>query len=162
PDYDGFKSAVHVATANHGQFNTDWGRYDYPPPIGWLLNTRPLMSAEDQQQVMRVFLGAFMEATIRNDARYVAAFRDPRSAAAWLPMNRYAAEFNDSIDIVVAHFGEDLDLSSATLPGASLSHQHLTDWREQRIRLRMGARPSRAVYLGWVSGGANAPRYTIT
>ncbi|MGY0619617.1 hypothetical protein [Lysobacter sp. A378] len=160
-DFDGFKSALHVAGANHGQFNTDWGRLDITAPFGWLLNVRPLIPAQEQRRVTQVYLGAFMEATLRGDARYVPLFQEPRLGADWLPENAYAAEFVATGEVVVASFAEDLDLSTATLPCAVISQTGLSDWREQRIGMRHGQRDTSAVYLGWSTTGPSA-HYAIT
>ncbi|MCG8608153.1 hypothetical protein MJD09_24605, partial [bacterium] len=32
-----FKAGIYIHGANHGQFNTDWGREDFNPPNSWLL-----------------------------------------------------------------------------------------------------------------------------
>ena len=34
-----FSSEIWAYRANHGQFNTGWGRADFPPPLGWFLTS---------------------------------------------------------------------------------------------------------------------------
>ena len=43
-----FKSGLYIHRANHGQFNTVWGKYDGGVPSRWLLNTRPLIAEAEQ------------------------------------------------------------------------------------------------------------------
>ena len=38
-DGDYIKAGVYIHRANHGQFNSTWGRTDFGPPSGWILNT---------------------------------------------------------------------------------------------------------------------------
>ncbi len=149
PGGTGFRSAVHFAGGNHGQFNTVWGRYDMPRPLGWLLNLAPLMPGERQRHIAGTFVGAFLEASLRDDARYRPLFHDPRTGAAWLPEGVYNTEYVAAGDMPLATFDEDLDPTTASLPGVRLSQHRLTDWREQRIQLRRGLRDTSAVWLGW-------------
>ncbi|HVN04604.1 MAG TPA: hypothetical protein VMT86_09320, partial [Bryobacteraceae bacterium] len=39
-----FKAELYAYRANHGQFNTAWGRTDAGLPLSWLLNLKPLMT----------------------------------------------------------------------------------------------------------------------
>jgi len=45
--------------ANHGQFNTVWGRSDSRGPQSWFLNLRPLLSGDDQRRIAEVYVTAF-------------------------------------------------------------------------------------------------------
>ena len=60
-----FKSGLYLHGANHGQFNTIWGRYDAGPPYKWLLNTAPIIPAEDQRSYAKTYISAFAESTLR-------------------------------------------------------------------------------------------------
>lgn len=48
-----FKSSLYIYGANHGQFNTLWGKRDIPKPLGWALNIKPLLSGEDQRNIAK-------------------------------------------------------------------------------------------------------------
>jgi len=84
-----FKASVYIYRANHGQFNTVWGRTDYPPPASWLLNLKPLLDGEEQRRIAKVYFSAFLETTLHGDARYRPLFRDQRLIKAWLPDTIY-------------------------------------------------------------------------
>lgn len=149
-----FRSALHFGGGNHGQFNTDWGRYDITPPFGWLLNIAPLMPAPDQRRIAEVFVSAFLATTLHDDVRYLPLFREPQRGATWLPDTVYAAEFAMSGSRIVAGYDEDIDPTTGTWPGTRIGQQGLSDWKETRVSLRRGLREMRAAYLGWRAADA--------
>ncbi|MCB9452973.1 MAG: MFS transporter [Anaerolineaceae bacterium] len=161
---DHFKALVWLAGANHGQFNTVWGRHDRQPGLsGQFLNTAPIMPGEAQQQAAQGFITAFLNATLKDETDYRALFRDPYTGSAWLPDTRYQTQYADSHTTFVSSYGEDLNATTTTLPGGRLAGENLTVWREQKISLPGGLRATSAAYLGWdraVTDGA--PVYKIT
>ncbi len=158
-----FKAALYIYGANHGQFNRDWGRHDLFGPAMQLFNPRVLMPAAEQEQIAKVALGAFLEATLHDESIYRTLFRDPRTAAAWLPDTLYLSQYQDSETVRVATFEEDIDLSTTTLPSGTLRGEHLTIWREQIVPLKNGTLEVPAVYLGWdQTATVETARYTLT
>jgi hypothetical protein len=155
-----FKSELYVYGANHGQFNTVWGRSDSRGPKSWFLNLRPLLSGADQRKVAKVYVSAFLEATLHQRNEYQALFRDYRGARRWLPETLYIDRYLDSSNKVIADFSEDDDLTSTTLPGGKIEGRNLAEWREGRIPFRNGDRGYNGVFLSW-SPGANAS-YSLT
>jgi pimeloyl-ACP methyl ester carboxylesterase len=163
-DGDPFKASVYIYAANHGQFNTVWGRSDLPAPWSWLLNTQPLMSGTAQRQAGKVFITAFLEETLARRSSYRPLFHDHRSAAQWLPDTAYVTRFQDAGFHVVSNFEEDIDLTTTTAPGGRQAGENLALWREGDIRLRGGSlRNNHAVTLGWqaADGIEDTPAYTI-
>lgn len=157
-----FKAALYIYGANHGQFNRDWGRHDVFGPSIRLYNLRSLMPAAEQEQIAKVTLSAFLEATLRGAEGYRALFRDPRVAGAWLPDTLYLSQYQDAETVRVATFEEDIDLSTTTLPGGTLRGANLTLWREQIMPLKNGALENVAVYLGWDNDArADIARYSL-
>lgn len=148
-DQSYFKAALYIYGANHGQFNSDWGRRDVFGPAIQLYNLRNLMPAADQQQIAKVTISAFLDATLHNESGYRALFRDPRTAAAWLPDTIYLSQYQDSETVHVATYEEDINLGSTTNHGGALNGMHLTIWREQIVSLKHGTLENSAVYLGW-------------
>jgi hypothetical protein len=144
------KSMLYVYRANHGQFNTVWGRSDYGAPTAWLLNLKPLLSGEAQRQIAKVYIAAFLETALRDDKGYVPMFRDWRSARGWLPPDRYVTQFQDSSRRVIADFEEDLDVGSTTLAGGTIRGENLSAWSENALLLRDDTpQGTKGVYLGW-------------
>ena len=144
-----FKAGLYVHRANHGQFNTTWGRGDSGGLGDRFLNLRPLLPKEDQERVARVFLSAFVEAAVRGEAGYRALFRDHRRGAAWLPPVVCLQQYEDSATRILADYEEDIDLTTGTASGARLRAENLSDWKEREAELKWGSLDTRAVWLGW-------------
>lgn len=146
-----FKSAWYVYRANHGQWNTVWGNKDNGPRSGRYLDLRGLITEEEQRQFSKVTIGAFMEATLHGKTEYLAMFRDHRAAGAWLPKTMYITRFQESGFRSLASFDEDVDVTTGSIPGVTLSGDSLGTWKENSLSLRTGNDPlnTQAVTLGW-------------
>jgi hypothetical protein len=152
-----FKAAVLVYRANHGQWNTVWGSKDGGPRSARSLDLRTLMPAEEQRQFARVYISAFLDATLRDDARYVPLFRDYRVAGDWLPKTMYVTRFEDSSFRSVADFEGDVDLTTGSVAGVRLVGENLSTWKEGLVQLRTSRPPANeegsmynsAVTIGW-------------
>ena len=156
-----FKAGVYIHGANHGQFNSTWGRTDYSPPGSWLLNLAPIIPADDQRRIAQVYISAFIEATLNDDHRYLALFRDPRVGATWLPDHPYVQQFTDSTFRPLATFDEDLDLRSGSFAGVTLQATGVSVWREEELKHRDERRQgTSAVVLGWTVD--DNPSYTVS
>ncbi len=146
---DFFKAELYIYRANHGQFNTVWGRTDVGAPNNWFLNLRPLLKGEDQRRIAKIYISAFLEATLHNRREYLPLFQDYRRIRDWLPDTLYINRYLDARNKVVSDFSEDADVTTATAPGGHLQGQNLTVWREGRIPYRHGDRDYNGVFLGW-------------
>ena len=144
-----FKSELYVYRANHGQFNTVWGRTDAGPPLNWFLNLRPLMSGEDQRRISKTYISAFLEATLHHRREYVAMFQDYRKIRDWIPDTLYMSRYLDASYKLLANFNEDPDVTTTTVPGGRIQGENLSIWREGRIPFRRGDRDYNGVFLGW-------------
>tara|TARA_R110001599_G_scaffold115567_2_gene282418 strand:+ start:9760 stop:12132 length:2373 start_codon:yes stop_codon:yes gene_type:complete len=145
-----FKSAVYIYGANHGQFNTTWGNSDSGQPYGSLLNKKALLPMEDQLEIGRVYISAFLQATLQGKKEYEALFKDHRSANNWLPTTIYINQYESSDWKVIADFEEDLDLTT-NFSGGKVTSENLTVWREQMVGMKWGNKATQAVYVGWDS-----------
>lgn len=81
----GFRAAIWSYRSNHGQFNDVWGRSDQGPLGGALLDLGPLAAPEDQRDVARTAIGAFLEASLLGRTDYRDLFRRPMLGRDWLP-----------------------------------------------------------------------------
>ena len=157
-----FKAEIYAYRANHGQFNTVWGRTDADEPLSWFLNLKPLMPGEEQRRISKTYISAFLEATLHDRREYLPLFQDWRAGRQWLPDTLYVNRYQDSSYVPLASFEEDADLTTATAPGARISGDQLSIWREGRIPFRQGDRDYNGVFLGWNrAAGAPAAAYTI-
>ncbi len=157
------KAAVYVYRANHGQWNTVWGRHDVGGRSDRIVDLRPLIPPEEQRRVAKVYATAFLDATLKGDARYLPLFRDQRVAGDWLPRTMYVTRFRDATFRPVADFEGDIDVTTGAVPGVRLSGHGLTSWREDELMLRSedfidtsGSQGTQALWLGW-GGKGTAP-----
>ncbi len=152
-----FKSAVYVYRANHGQWNTVWNNKDNGPRSARVLDLRGLISAEEQRQFGKVYISAFLDATLKGDQRYAPIFRDHRVAGQWLPKTMYITRYEDNNLRALASFEDDVDVQSGNVPGVKLSGDSLATWKEGLLTFRSATRAggtsdpqnNYAVWVGW-------------
>ena len=158
-----FKAEIYAYRANHGQFNTMWGRTDAGQPLSWLLNLKPLMPGEEQRRISKTYISAFLEATLHDRREYLPLFQDWRVGREWLPDTLYENRYQDASYVTLASFSEDADLTTTTASGGSIAGEHLSVWHEGRIPWRDGDRHYNGVFLGWKRAkGAPAATYTLS
>jgi dienelactone hydrolase len=162
-DGDFFKAELYIYGANHGQFNTRWGRSDVGHELGWFLNLKPLLPPEDQRQIAKTYISAFLETTLHGSRDYLPMFRDYRAARDWLPKTYYMSRYQDPSYQAIANFSEDPDLTTTTIPGGKIGSSDLSIWKEGRIPYRQGDRGYNGVFLGWNRAeNAPVPAYSVT
>jgi hypothetical protein len=147
-----FKCELFIYRANHGQFNTVWGDNDFGSPLGRALSFKALMSGDEQRRAAKVYISAFLEATLRGQREYLPMFRDHRTARSWLPADIYLNRYMDSAFHVVSDYEEDIDPRTTTAPGGALEGEHLKVWREEQPPLRWKGsqnQSNNAVRVGW-------------
>lgn len=156
-----FKAAVYIHGANHGQFNSRWGRIDMPASL-WFLNRGQIMPADKQKTAATVFISGFLEAALHDRPEYADLFQNPASARRWLPATVYVAQYQSSNTLLLAGFEEDINPQSATLPGGRLRGENLTVWREEPVTLGTGTlRDAVSVRLGWDLEGKGPAFYSL-
>ncbi len=144
-----FKAEIYAYRANHGQFNTVWGRSDAGEPLGRYLNLKPLMNGQDQRRISKTYISAFLEATLHGKREYLPLFRDYRVGRAWLPKTLYMNRYFDASYQPLADFTEDADVTTTTAKNGHISADNLSVWREEPIPTRSGDRGYNGVFLGW-------------
>ncbi len=158
-----FKAEIYAYRANHGQFNTSWGRDDAGKPLGWLLNLKPLMPGDEQRRISKTYISAFLEVTLKDHREYIPIFEDWRVARAWLPDTLYFNRYQNATYISLASFDEDADLTTTSAPGGHIEGVNLSIWNEGKIPWRDGDRGYNGVFLGWNRAkDAPAATYAIT
>ena len=151
---DGFKALAYLYRGNHGNFNSVWGDNDK----GWfnslLLNRKPLLTVEEQQQAALVFITGFLEVSLNGRDEYRALFYDLPAARAWLPTGVIVTQYMDAdfiqVDANTTGSREELDV-----PGGSAEVRDMTAWRNAGRLLRDGVTtvPNRGMLLEWAAGG---------
>ncbi len=144
-----FKSGVYMHHANHGQFNTTWGKSDFGAPAKWLLNLAPLLEEQQQQKAAKVFISAFAEATLKNNQEFRAIFKDISIANEWLPVEHYLTHFEASEFKTICDYEEDININTAS-DSTTLQAKNLALWREENLSARdENSQENNAVVLGW-------------
>ena len=161
-----FKSVIFMYRANHGQWNTVWGNKDTGPRSGRTLELDALIDPEAQRQFAKVVITGFLESTLLGKREYVAMFRDHRTAGAWLPKTMYTTRFQENGYRALAEFDGDIDLTTGSAAGVTLSGEHLSTWNENAVPFRgrgTDTQNHNAVWIGWsnkmapASGAAGLP-----
>jgi dienelactone hydrolase len=145
------KTSLYIYRANHGQFNTVWGDTDSGPPYGNLLNRAELISGEDQRTIGKVYIGAFLDLTLKDQKEYLPLFKDYRYGRHWLPDTYYINRFADVRTTYISDYDEDIDVTTISLKGGKAEAAHYTNWKEKDIANRRGnsRRLNQVLYFGW-------------
>jgi hypothetical protein len=166
---DFFKSALYIHRANHGQFNTAWGREDNIAPVSWLMNLRPIMRHEDQEKIAKIYVAGFLEAVLHRRKSYVRFLRDYREIADRLPEDNYISQFEDSGFRIIDDYEEGMDVAAATMSGVTITGENLKTWSLNGLEFRnshSSPQENNVVFLGWdrkdttITHGT--PKYTFT
>lgn len=144
-----FKSSLYITGANHGQFNTSWGRNDFPAPINLLLDTRPIMDPEDQRRIARVYFLAFFDTALNGNQDYLPLLEDARAGAQWLPDLYYINNYADTETTWLARFEKDLDPATGADNAILIEAANLSKWKESYVDLKWKPLDSHAAVLAW-------------
>ncbi|MEC7770978.1 MAG: hypothetical protein VX798_07330 [Bacteroidota bacterium] len=150
--FDGFKAGLYMNHANHGQFNSTWGRSDFGAPMKWLLNLEPLVKGEEQRQVAKVYVSAFAEAVLKGSKDYQPMFKNVDLVSNWLPQEDYRSQYSDIHKSILVNFEGGLDVTKAA-NGIQLQAENFKVWRETELDARDGgSQQNNALVLGWSHG----------
>jgi len=125
----GIKAKVWIQHANHGQFNSTW-LIDFSGLWGLAFNDRVVMPLEEQQQAAKVFIGAFLEATLFNKDEYAVLFKDFAQGAQLLPRALYFTDYADSRITLLDDYENGFDLSESPLGTVAYSAQGFDSWTQ--------------------------------
>lgn len=161
---DCLKSALYIGGANHGQFNTLWGRNDVSGPGAVFTDTASLLSGEEQRTVARVFLKVFLDVTLRGDDTCRDLLTDWERFASQLPETVYAQCWERAGFTALADFEEDADVTSGSAPGTRLRAVGTSLWREERLSFGSdgGTHAARLRWSGSASFSLSFPAADLT
>lgn len=153
------KTALYIAGANHGQFNTLWGEYDQIGPFSPLLNVEGLLEEEEQQRIARTFIKVFLDVTLLDDNTNRSLLTDWDRCKAQLPDTVYIQCWQSSAFTPIADYEEDSDLETASVEGVTLDTQGVNWWTEELMSFAGNTGDSTyALRLRWSEEG----RYIIS
>ena len=124
------KAYLYIAGANHGQFNTEWGRYDIGIPAAFLLNTASLIDEEEQQDILRMYLKVCLDVTLRENLTNEDFLKDCELYAESLPKTVYIQGYQDSNFTTICDYEEDSVINEGTMVGSKITGANLI-WMEK-------------------------------
>ncbi len=156
-----FKASVYIHGANHGQFNTRWGRIDQT--FSRLFLDRSNIMPEDLQKLTaKALISSFFEDTLHDRSEYRQLFTDPLVRQNWLPDTFCHIQHQDSTTKIIADFHEDMDLTTLTINQGKALGKNFLAWREEPLELGYGQlRDRTSLYLSWTNEDAEEAIYTM-
>ncbi|WP_203257045.1 alpha/beta hydrolase family protein [Hyunsoonleella ulvae] len=149
-----FKSSLYIHGANHGQFNTTWGNKDSYSPFAKLLNLKPLISDKDQQQIAKIFISGFLDATLKNKKKYINLFSNPNFQTEWLPNSIRLNEFEDSTTEYIFTPEKDFSHPTKSREDITIKTDYLLQWKENK-----GLHGNKEIVLSWDNSNMNTYPY---
>ena len=121
------KSSVYIYGANHGQFNSLWGRYDMNDVFSCYLNTNNFIDEADQKLIARAYIRTFLDSTLGIDDTYVSLLSDISSYRSYLPKTVYLTDYSDSEFVSLCSFDKTVDIAGGE-NGAAVSCLGTETW----------------------------------
>ena len=90
------KSEVYILGANHGQFNSLWGRYDMMGAANGYLNTNHFLDEADQKLIAKAYIRSFLDTTLLGEDKYASLLRETDGYEEYLPKTAYITNYEDS------------------------------------------------------------------
>ncbi len=155
-----FKALAYIYQANHGQFNSVWGNKDRGLFNSALLNRRPLLTAEAQQQAASALVTSFLNASLTDDLAYRAVFANP-AAVEWLPPTVVVQlQQGDSIPIDTNSGVNDVSITEVDNAVAAAENVRTAKVEGLKLRDSETNQGNKALLLAWDAG--SLPIYEIT
>ena len=126
-----FKSYLYIAGANHGQFNTKWGKYDLSFPYSEVLNVENFLSQKEQQNILKIFTKKFLDVTLLENMQDKDLFYGVHKYQDALPKTVYIQGYLDSQNEMISNFEEDSDLTTTTMENATIKAEQMDEWTEK-------------------------------
>lgn len=158
---DYFKAAVYIHGANHGQFNTRWGRIDQTISR-FFLDRSNIMPPQAQELAAKVFISGFLEDALQGRREYRLLFAEPSWGQNWFSDTFYQIQFRDGTATIIADFEEDMDLTTLSIEGGKALGKNLRSWSEEPVELGDGRlRDTTSLRLSWHLKCGGVASYTL-
>jgi hypothetical protein len=127
----GEKGLLFVQGANHGQWNTVWAPGGDPMPV--IYSTTPLISAEDQQDIGRLFLTAWFRWTLQGQRCYRLMSAGEREFDSFPPDIVLTRQYQNATRVFLDHYEEDNNANTGSYPGVTNTGDGLAIYQEQEM-----------------------------
>ena len=122
------KASVYIMGANHGQFNTEWGRYDLNPATNGYLNTANFITDEDQQRIAKAYFRTFLDTSLGIDDTYSGLLSDNSAYLTYLPKTVYVTDYMDSAFENAYSFDRSTNIVSGDNAGTTIDCEGMKRW----------------------------------
>ena len=129
------KAAVCINGANHGQFNSLWGRYDCPEPTCRMLDVHELIPEREQQRLLCILMKTFMDVTLLQDDTYLSLFSGIEDYRAELPQTAYQQMYQDNTFETWADFDTQEDIGYPAGSDCTIEVTGSSAWAEKRRKV---------------------------
>ena len=144
------KAYLYITGANHGQFNTKWGRLDVPVPGNHIANLKPIMDADEQRTILKQYMKVCLDTTLKGDALNQDFLYHIDKYGKSLPDTVYMQGYQNSQLDILAGYEEDANLNTATKQGTSIQANRFSIWKETKdSEYSDYDSNNHAVCLGW-------------
>ena len=109
----------------------EWGEYDIGRPFSLWLNVKNFITAEDQQEILKIASLVFLDKSLKEKDTYADFLTDYAKYAEYLPETLYVQQYETSDALFITDYEEDSDLETA--PCGSVSAEHFTMWTEEEL-----------------------------
>jgi|GEM_PF-31167 hypothetical protein len=121
------KSSVYILGANHGQFNSLWGRYDSEGICNHYLNTNGFLDEADQKLIAKAYVRVFLDVTLGIDHTYESLLSDVSAYRDCLPKTVYLTNYTDTEFNSLCSFDDTTDISNG-VSGAAIECTGVETW----------------------------------
>lgn len=145
------KAYLYIAGANHGQFNTRWGRYDSCMPANLVLNTKPILKAQEQRTILKQYLKVCLDTTLKGQEQNSDFIWDIDRYGKNVPKTVYLQGYQNASYEPLAEYEEDMDITTAN-DGITIKANGFAEWSEVNSNQHEDYNSeNHAVYLKWQS-----------
>lgn len=145
-----FKTAIYIGYANHGQFNSLWGKNDTELPGGLLYHKGDLLYLNAQRIILSDLVYHFLNVSFGGEDREI-FLEDPEKLTGIKTV--YSCQYADERFTPFNDYEEDGDIETATVPGGRNYAEGLWKWSESEVEYSNSSRRSgnHGVNLSWAS-----------
>lgn len=132
------KASVYIVGANHGQFNSEWGRYDLIPGLNGYLNTNNFLSSDEQQLIAKAYIRTFLDKSLMGMSAYDGLLVDNTGFLKYLPRTEYITNYMDSEYTKLCDFDKSVDLYRGHNNSARVWCRGMSIWHTRKSDLGSG------------------------
>lgn len=144
------KAYLYIAGANHGQFNTEWGRYDGDFPESLMYNVKPIMEPEEQRMLLKQYIKVCLDVTIKGEDFNQDFLWNIEAYDENLPKTVFIQGCQDASYTPIAEYEEDADLTTGKESDCIITTDKLTVWKETKAsEYQDFDTGNHSVYLEW-------------